>query len=83
MMNFVEKHLSDKFYLQGTQRISLRDKIFREVIANNFEPFPKNPDLACVFTQIGHSEELGTGISNVYKYSKPYSESDKIILKIQ
>jgi len=33
-MNFVEKHLPDKFYLQGIQRISLRDKIFRKIIAN-------------------------------------------------
>ena len=30
LMAFVEKHLPDKFYLQGTQRISLREKIFRE-----------------------------------------------------
>jgi len=34
LMAFVEKHLSDKFYLQGDQRISLREKIFREIIAN-------------------------------------------------
>jgi ATP-dependent DNA helicase RecG len=32
--SFVEKHLPDKFYLQGDQRISLRSHIFREVIAN-------------------------------------------------
>jgi len=34
LMSFVEKHLLDRFYLQETQRISLRNKIFREVIAN-------------------------------------------------
>lgn len=34
LMDFVAKHLSDPFYLEGTQRISLRDKIFREIIAN-------------------------------------------------
>jgi ATP-dependent DNA helicase RecG len=34
MMNFVEKHLNDPFYLEGTQRISLRDKIFREAVSN-------------------------------------------------
>lgn len=34
LMEFVEKHLPDKFYMQGDQRISLREKIFREVIAN-------------------------------------------------
>ncbi len=31
---FIEKHLPDKFYLDGKTRLSLRDKIFREVIAN-------------------------------------------------
>jgi len=31
---FAEKHLPDKFFLRGDQRISLRSHIFREVIAN-------------------------------------------------
>ncbi len=34
LMAFVAKHLPDPFYLLGTQRISLRDRIFREVAAN-------------------------------------------------
>ena len=34
LMQFVEKHLLDKFYLEGDLRISLRDKIFREVIVH-------------------------------------------------
>ncbi len=34
LMQFVAKHLDDKFYLEKDQRISLRDKIFREVISN-------------------------------------------------
>ena len=34
LSQFVQKHLPDPFYLEGDQRISLRDKIFREVIAN-------------------------------------------------
>lgn len=34
MMDFVEKHLNDPFYLEGTQRVSLRAKIFREAISN-------------------------------------------------
>lgn len=34
LMRFVSKHLNDKFYLEGDQRISLRDKIFREAISN-------------------------------------------------
>ena len=34
LLAFVQKHLSDPFYLEGTTRISLRDQIFREVIGN-------------------------------------------------
>lgn len=118
LMNFVAKHLSDKFYLEGDQRISLRDKIFREIVANmlihreytnafpspfiiynemvetknankphvygllfpnTFQSFPKNPNIAQLFTQMGRSEELGTGIRNVFKYSKAYSGSDQIV----
>ena len=117
-MNFVAKHLPDKFYMEGDQRISLREKIFREIIANmlihreytnafpstftiynetvetknankphvygllfpnTFQSFPKNPNIAQLFTQMGRSEELGTGIRNVFKYSKAYSGSDQIV----
>ncbi|MGB3152865.1 MAG: RNA-binding domain-containing protein [Maribacter sp.] len=34
LMDFVAKHLSDPFYLEGTQRRSLRGIIFREIIVN-------------------------------------------------
>lgn len=34
LLAFIHKHLPDRFYLEGTQRISIRDIIFREVIAN-------------------------------------------------
>ena len=34
LMVFVTKHLPDKFYMDGNQRISLRSKIFREIVAN-------------------------------------------------
>lgn len=34
LMAFVAKHLPDIFYLEGAQRVSLREKIFREVVAN-------------------------------------------------
>jgi ATP-dependent DNA helicase RecG len=117
LMKFVAKHLPDKFFLEGDQRISLRETIFREVVANllihreytnafpstfiiyadrlevknankphsygqllpsDFEPFPKNPHIAQIFTQMGRSEELGTGIRKVYKYSKAYSGKEEI-----
>lgn len=34
LMQFVAKHLNDKFYLEKDQRINIRDKIFREVASN-------------------------------------------------
>jgi ATP-dependent DNA helicase RecG len=34
LMAFVDKHLPDKFYMEGAQRVSLRAKIFREIVAN-------------------------------------------------
>ncbi|PIU90422.1 MAG: hypothetical protein COZ06_02820 [Armatimonadetes bacterium CG_4_10_14_3_um_filter_66_18] len=34
LMAFCEKHLNDPFYLEGTERLSLRDRIFRELVSN-------------------------------------------------
>jgi ATP-dependent DNA helicase RecG len=34
LMGFMEKHLNDPFYLEGNIRVSLRTKIFRELVAN-------------------------------------------------
>lgn len=34
LMSFIEKHLDDKFYMEGEQRIDVRNKLFREVVAN-------------------------------------------------
>ena len=115
LTQFVAKHLNDPFYLEGDVRVSLRNKIFREAIANilihreyssayiakmiiqkdkvvfenankahgygainpdNFMPFPKNPTIAKVFREIGYVEELGSGVKNLYKYSKLYGGSD-------
>jgi ATP-dependent DNA helicase RecG len=34
LMAFIAKHLPDQFYMEGDQRVSLRTKIFREIVAN-------------------------------------------------
>ncbi|HED06678.1 MAG TPA: hypothetical protein ENI57_01020 [Ignavibacteria bacterium] len=39
----------------------------------NFSPFPKNPNIAKFFKQIGWVEELGSGIRNIAKYCSFYS----------
>jgi len=53
LMGFIEKHINDPFYLEGTTRISLRSKIFRELVANI----------------IAHREYLNTGqaVINIFK----------------
>ncbi|HEV7350964.1 RNA-binding domain-containing protein [Telluribacter sp.] len=116
LMNFVAKHLPDPFYLEGVQRVSLRSKIFREVVANlivhreytsahpctfiirkgvletenannphgygpidpqRFVPFPKNPTIVKFFIQLGRVEELGSGVLNINRYLKAYSDAGK------
>lgn len=34
LKQFINKHLPEKFHLEGDQRVDLRDKIFREIIGN-------------------------------------------------
>jgi ATP-dependent DNA helicase RecG len=46
---------------------------YGSLFPGNFEPFPKNPNIAKMFTQLGFSEELGTGIKKVYQYIEDYT----------
>ena len=39
----------------------------------NFAPFPKNPLLAHFFVNIGRADVLGSGVRNLYEYTKLYS----------
>lgn len=38
-----------------------------------YEPYPKNPKIAKIFKEIGLADELGSGVRNMYKYTKIYS----------
>ena len=38
-----------------------------------FTPYPKNPLLASFFINIGRADVLGSGVRNLYKYTKIYS----------
>ena len=120
LMSFIEKHISDMFYLEGDTRVSVRNKLFREVVANilihreysnafpakliiekdtvttensnrahgygeinidSFTPFPKNPVIAGVFKEIGWADELGSGIINIKKYAKIYSNNKPVFIE--
>ena len=40
----------------------------------NFSPFPKNPVMASFFKEIGRADELGSGVRNLFKYCRHYSD---------
>jgi ATP-dependent DNA helicase RecG len=40
---------------------------------NAFTPYPKNPLLANFFINIGRADVLGSGVRNLYRYTKIYS----------
>jgi ATP-dependent DNA helicase RecG len=48
---------------------------------DNLDPTPKNPVIARVFTQMGRSEELGSGTRNLYKFSRLYSGTDPVLVE--
>ena len=118
LLAFAQKHLPDKFFLEGTQAVSLRDIICRELIVNTlihreytspfpakmvideqgirtenasrprfigrltperFNPLPKNPIVADLFTNIGLADTLGSGTRNLFKYSWAYGGSQPVL----
>ena len=45
----------------------------------NFSPYPKNPLLSAFFVNIGRADTLGSGMRNLYKYTKLYSHTEPIL----
>ncbi len=111
LLDFVKKHLDEKFFTEDGQRKDLRELIFREVIGNvivhreytnahsseliiykdqvvvtnpnkalfhgpldldQFNPYPKNPNIRKFFTAFGWTDELGSGVRNTKKYLNSY-----------
>lgn len=112
LVTFCERWTPDAFVLDGSQRVSARSVVVRELVANclihrefmsprmasividqegirtenasrslwsgpidpeHLSPTPKNPIIARFFTQIGRSEELGSGTRKLWKYSRLYT----------
>ena len=84
LMQFVSKHLNDNFYLEEDRRISLRDKIFREVVSNLLihrefaNPFPAKLIIEKdrVFTE-NSNKAHGNGIINPKNFS-PFPKNPTI-----
>lgn len=47
--------------------------------SENFSPFPKNPVIARVFKEIGRADELGSGVRNLFKYYKYFSNQKPLL----
>ena len=119
LTEFICRHIDDKFFLEGTQRISVRSIIAREIVSNilmhreysspypakiiiekgriltenanktyhygrilaTSTPYPKNPVIAKFFNNIGRADELGSGVRNLYKYTKMYSDGEPVLFE--
>ena len=46
-----------------------------------FTPDPKNPILARFFRNIGRADKLGSGVRNLYKYTKIYSGGEPELIE--
>ena len=46
------------------------------ITLRDFNPMPKIPSIANVFTQIGLAEELGSGTRNLFRYSRSFMGGD-------
>lgn len=49
------------------------------VTLESLDPTPKNPIIANFFTQMGRSEELGSGTRSLYKFSRLYTGEDPVL----
>lgn len=59
----------DRMYVENANRAS-QDAV---ITPDNMEPSPKNPIIASFFRNIGYADQLGSGVRNLFKYSKFYS----------
>lgn len=48
---------------------------------DHFTPYPKNPLLANFFINIGRADALGSGVRNLYKYTKIYSGGEPELIE--
>jgi len=59
----------DRMYIENANRASREGYI----TVDNLEPNPKNPVIASFFRNIGYADQLGSGVRNLFKYTKFYS----------
>jgi len=68
---------SDRIYAENWNRSNKHGRID----PNNFTPYPKNPIIAQFFLNIGRADKLGSGVRNLYKYTKIYAGGEPELLE--
>jgi ATP-dependent DNA helicase RecG len=51
-----------------------RSQMFGKLDIDNFTPRSKNPIIARFFVNIGYADELGSGMRNLYRYTRIYTD---------
>ena len=84
LTGFIKKHLNDKFYIEGDQRINVRDVIARELCANLLihreysNPYPAKLIITSnAITTENASKARVIGFMDLNNYS-PYPKNPKI-----
>lgn len=62
----------ERMYVENANRAASAGLI----TVDNLEPNPKNPIIAAFFRNIGYADQLGSGVRNLFKYSKFYSGAE-------
>lgn len=60
---------NERMYVENANRAASDGYITED----NLQPIPKNPVIASFFRNIGYADQLGSGVRNLFKYSKYYS----------
>ena len=58
-----------------------KSNFYGRIDPNDFTPQPKNPLLASFFVNIGRADKLGSGVRNLYKYTKIYSGGEPELIE--
>jgi len=67
----------DRIYAENWNKALRHGRINPE----NFAPYPKNPLLAHFFVNIGRADQLGSGVRNLYRYTKMYSGGEPELIE--
>ncbi|MCL1816197.1 MAG: putative DNA binding domain-containing protein [Clostridiales bacterium] len=68
---------NDRIFTENWNRSNKHGRIDPD----NFTPDPKNPLIARFFLNIGRADKLGSGVRNLYKYTKIYSGGEPELLE--